>query len=78
MASAPMPPMAAAVAEVYAAKGRPAFNPLIVHVPHRQASLSTLGQFTPDARGAWPCGFWPGPLSIVVPRAPDCPVSLLA
>jgi L-threonylcarbamoyladenylate synthase len=66
----------AAVARVYAAKGRPSFNPLIVHVPDADCAFA-LGSFSPEAR-ALAQAFWPGPLSIVVPRAPSCPVSLLA
>jgi L-threonylcarbamoyladenylate synthase len=65
-----------AVARVYAAKGRPSFNPLIAHVPDLPAALA-LGQFTAEAK-ALAEAFWPGPLSLVVPRAPSCPVSLLA
>ena len=65
-----------AVAEVYAAKGRPAFNPLIVHVASAEQAFG-LGQFS-DAARRLALSIWPGPLSIVVPRAPDCPVSLLA
>jgi L-threonylcarbamoyladenylate synthase len=66
----------AAVARVYAAKGRPSFNPLIVHVPDADSGFA-LGLFSPEAR-ALAEAFWPGPLSLVVPRAPSCPVSLLA
>jgi L-threonylcarbamoyladenylate synthase len=66
----------AAVARVYAAKGRPSFNPLIAHVPDHDQAFA-LGRFTEEAK-ALAKAFWPGPLSIVVPRAPDCPVSLLA
>jgi L-threonylcarbamoyladenylate synthase len=66
----------AAVARVYAAKGRPSFNPLIVHVPDAGSGFA-LGSFSPEAR-ALAAAFWPGPLSLVVPRAPSCPVSLLA
>jgi L-threonylcarbamoyladenylate synthase len=66
----------AAVARVYAAKGRPSFNPLIVHVPDADSGFA-LGSFSPEAR-ALAAAFWPGPLSLVVPRAPSCPVSLLA
>ena len=66
----------AAVARVYAAKGRPSFNPLIVHVPDAGSGFA-LGSFSPEAR-ALAAAFWPGPLSLVVPRAPCCPVSLLA
>jgi len=65
-----------AVARVYEVKGRPAFNPLIVHVP-TAAEAFRLGSFTPEARRLAEA-FWPGPLTIVVLRATDCPVSLLA
>jgi L-threonylcarbamoyladenylate synthase len=65
-----------AVARVYAVKGRPAFNPLIAHVASTSAAYQ-LGQFNAEARAVAEA-FWPGPLSLVVPRAPDCPVSLLA
>ena len=67
---------AESVARIYAAKGRPSFNPLIVHVADR-AMAERLGMFEPlSARlaDAW----WPGPLTIVVPRTPDCPVASLA
>jgi L-threonylcarbamoyladenylate synthase len=64
------------VARVYAAKGRPSFNPLIAHVPDRDAAYA-LGLFTPEAK-VLAEAFWPGPLSLVVPRSPSCPVSLLA
>lgn len=66
----------AAVASVYAAKGRPSFNPLIVHVPDAETGF-TLGDFSPEAQRL-ATALWPGPLSIVVPRRAGCPVSLLA
>ena len=65
-----------AVALVYAAKGRPSFNPLICHVPDAEAAFR-LGAF-PDVARRLAEAFWPGPLSIVVPRLTDCPVSMLA
>ena len=65
-----------AVAKVYAAKGRPAFNPLIVHVADADAAFA-LGEFSAEARKL-ALAFWPGPLSLVVPRQASCPVSLLA
>ncbi|WP_373505764.1 L-threonylcarbamoyladenylate synthase [Aestuariivirga sp.] len=65
-----------AVARVYAAKGRPSFNPLITHVPDAEAAFA-LGEFSADARKL-AVAFWPGPLSLVVPRKANCPVSLLA
>jgi L-threonylcarbamoyladenylate synthase len=65
-----------AVAALYAAKGRPAFNPLIAHVADL-ASAERLGLFDAAARdlaGA----FWPGPLTLVVPARSDGPVCDLA
>jgi L-threonylcarbamoyladenylate synthase len=56
---------AAAVAGIYAAKGRPAFNPLIVHVPDLHAA-ERIGRFNELAR-ALAARHWPGPLTLVVP-----------
>jgi len=65
-----------AVARIYEAKGRPSFNPLIVHVPDAEEAMK-LGKFNADAIKLAET-FWPGPLTIVVERADDCPVSQLA
>lgn len=65
-----------AVAALYAAKGRPTFNPLISHVTGLDMAAS-LGRFNPVAREL-ALAFWPGPLTLVVPRRADCPVSELA
>ncbi len=65
-----------AVAAIYAAKGRPSFNPLIAHVPDR-ASAERHGVFDATAR-ALAVAFWPGPLTLVVPKRPDSPISDLA
>jgi L-threonylcarbamoyladenylate synthase len=65
-----------AVARLYAAKGRPAFNPLIAHVANIDAA-QRLGRFDHDAEQL-AAAFWPGPLTLVLPKAPDCPVSDLA
>ena len=54
-----------AVARIYAAKGRPSFNPLIVHVADL-AAAETLGDFDAEAR-ALAEAHWPGPLTLVVP-----------
>lgn len=64
-----------AVARVFAAKGRPTFNPLIVHVADMSAA-QTIGVFD-DIAIELADAFWPGPLTIVVERALDCPVSHL-
>lgn len=66
----------AAVARIYEAKGRPSFNPLIAHVPDL-AAAQAQGLFNADAL-ALARAFWPGPLTLVVPVAPTCRVSLLA
>ena len=65
-----------AVARIYAAKGRPTFNPLISHVPDVEAAFA-LGEFSADALKL-AARFWPGPLTLVVPRWSTCTVSLLA
>ena len=65
-----------AVAAVFEAKGRPRFNPLIVHVAGR-GEAEALAVFDDRARRLAD-RFWPGPLTLVLPRRPDCPVSLLA
>ena len=54
-----------AVAAIYAAKGRPGHNPLIVHVPD-PAAAETLAAF-PDPARALAERFWPGPLTLVLP-----------
>lgn len=55
----------AAIARIYEAKGRPSFNPLIVHVPDLQAAQA-IGEFSRDALDL--AGrHWPGPLTLVVP-----------
>ena len=67
---------AAAIARLYQAKGRPSFNPLIAHVGDL-GSAKRIARF--DARAiALAEAFWPGPLTLVLPRATDCPVAELA
>ena len=65
-----------AVAAVFAAKGRPSFNPLIVHVAEA-ADAEALAVFNAAARTLAET-LWPGPLTLVLRRAAGCPVSLLA
>lgn len=65
-----------AVAAIYEAKGRPSFNPLIAHVDSI-AMAETLVVFDPLSRRLAET-FWPGPLTLVLPARPDCPVSSLA
>jgi L-threonylcarbamoyladenylate synthase len=66
----------AAVARIFAAKGRPRFNPLIVHVADL-AAAETIAVFDCRARLA-ARHFWPGPLTLVLPRREANGVSLLA
>jgi len=56
---------AAAVARIYAAKGRPGFNPLIVHVPDLAAAEALA--VVDDRARALAARFWPGPLTLVLP-----------
>ncbi|MET0241724.1 MAG: L-threonylcarbamoyladenylate synthase [Sphingobium sp.] len=67
---------ARAVAAIYAAKGRPSFNPLIVHVADR-AMAEEIALFSPAARKLADA-FWPGPLTMVLPRQPRSAVCDLA
>src|ERR1700694_4503926 len=64
-----------AVAAIYAAKGRPSFNPLIVHVTDaghawRYAVETPLARKLADA-------FWPGPLTLVLPLQPNADIAAL-
>lgn len=54
-----------AVAAIFAAKDRPAFNPLIVHLPDL-AAARRIGRFDAEAE-ALACAFWPGALTLVLP-----------
>jgi L-threonylcarbamoyladenylate synthase len=67
---------AQAVASIFAAKGRPQFNPLICHYPSAEAAFAHVAADERAHRVAQ--AFWPGPLTLVLPRAPACPVALLA
>ncbi len=58
-----------AVAGIYAAKGRPSFNPLIVHVPDLDTA-ERIAVFSDTAR-ALAARHWPGPLTLVLPLRPD-------
>ncbi len=65
-----------AVAAIFAAKGRPQFNPLICHYPDAGAAFANV-EATDTAR-LLAEAFWPGPLTLVLPRRLSCPVALLA
>jgi L-threonylcarbamoyladenylate synthase len=65
-----------AIARLYQAKGRPRFNPLIAHVVDL-AAAQALARF--DANAArLAAAFWPGPLTLVLPKTAGCPVAELA
>jgi L-threonylcarbamoyladenylate synthase len=61
-----------AVARIFAAKGRPANNPLIVHVAET-ADVLRVASAWPDEAGRLAERFWPGPLTLVLPRRPELP-----
>lgn len=65
-----------AVAAIYAAKERPRFNPLIAHYAQAEAAFADVRP-TPLAERLAEL-FWPGPLTLVLPRRPGCRVSQLA
>jgi len=64
-----------AVAAIYAAKNRPDFNPLIVHVPDLQAAAQFV--HVSEAAQLLASRFWPGPLTLILPRRADGKLSLL-
>lgn len=64
-----------AVARIYEAKGRPSFNPLIVHVPDL-AAAEAISAFDDQAR-ALAEEYWPGPLTLVVPLRAEAPIAAL-
>ena len=66
---------AEAVARIYQAKGRPSFNPLIVHVPDLAAARQ-VGEFGDEAL-ALADEHWPGPLTLVVPLRADAAIASL-
>ena len=63
---------AAAVAKVFAAKARPSFDPLIVHVAEAEAAWD-LAEAVPDAARRLAARFWPGPLTLVLPKVGRVP-----
>lgn len=63
---------AAAVARIYAAKGRPAFNPLIVHVAGIEMARPLVAEW-PELAAHAAASHWPGPLTVVVPASAEVP-----
>src|SRR3954462_6899231 len=68
---------AAAVGKVFAAKGRPATNPLIVHIADAKDALPLNADWPPTA-AKLADAFWPGPLTIVVRKSDAVPGSVTA
>jgi L-threonylcarbamoyladenylate synthase len=66
-----------AVRRVFELKGRPSNNPLIVHVSGPDMARRVVAQWTPDA-DRLARAFWPGPLSIILPKAADIPATVTA
>ncbi len=64
-----------AVAAIYEAKNRPDFNPLIVHVPNFRVAAHFVR--VSEAASLLAQRFWPGPLTLILPRRADCKLSLL-
>lgn len=62
-----------AVAAIYAAKGRPDFNPLICHGADADTVFAHV--HANDGARALAAAFWPGPLTLVLPRKPDSPIA---
>ena len=66
-----------AVAKIFKAKGRPQDNPLILHI----AELDWLGRvasYVPEAAKKLAAAFWPGPLTIILPKRPEVPYAVTA
>jgi len=63
---------AAAVARIYEAKGRPSYNPIIVHVSD-VAAVSQVAREWTDRANLLAVAFWPGPMTLVLPRQPAVP-----
>jgi L-threonylcarbamoyladenylate synthase len=66
-----------AVARIFAAKSRPGYNPLIVHVPDTSA-IRGLVSVWPELAARLAAAFWPGPLTLVVPKSAAVPSAVTA
>lgn len=67
----------AAVARIFAAKGRPQYNPLIVHVPDAASARHLVADW-PETADRAAAAFWPGPLTLVLPKRPHVPAGVTA
>ncbi|NLC37325.1 MAG: threonylcarbamoyl-AMP synthase, partial [Alcaligenaceae bacterium] len=65
----------AAIARIYQAKGRPSNHPVIVHIAP-EADLDYWARSVPAAARALTQAFWPGPLTLILPRAPGIPAAV--
>jgi L-threonylcarbamoyladenylate synthase len=65
------------VARIYQAKGRPSYNPLIVHLPSAERARELASDW-PEAADRLAAAFWPGPLTLVVPKAAHVPDAVTA
>lgn len=65
-----------AMARIFEVKNRPTFNPLIIHVASAEDAVG-LVEMSMEAQALMEV-YWPGPLTMVLNRAKDCPISLLA
>src|SRR5688572_15966893 len=63
---------AAAVQKIFTAKGRPGYNPLIVHVADMNGAMSCVSTW-PDAANTLASRFWPGPLTMILPKRREIP-----
>lgn len=66
-----------AVGSIFAVKGRPAYNPLIVHVPNLDAAREIVLEWPREAESL-AAAFWPGPLTLVLPKRPTIPDEVTA
>ncbi|MFN3431961.1 MAG: L-threonylcarbamoyladenylate synthase [Candidatus Sericytochromatia bacterium] len=67
----------AAVARIFAAKGRPATNPLIAHVSDVAMAKTVVAEW-PETAERLAAAFWPGPLTLVLPKGAEVPLSVTA
>jgi L-threonylcarbamoyladenylate synthase len=68
---------AEAVERIYAAKGRPSYNPLIVHVAQADNASQVVAEW-PESAARLAQRFWPGPLTMVLPKKPNIPDAVTA
>ena len=66
-----------AVCKIFAAKGRPGDNPLIVHIGD-VGQLALVAAEVPDTARALIDAFWPGPLTVILPKRPELPLEVTA